>query len=92
MVLITLAIALSAMAYHSPFPVWQDTTECTTVWIFIPRSVFPIMAALPLSLPNLTALIEGIWNCGFSQTSQTVVCCPSICHGAMMVRELLNHH
>lgn len=49
MVLITLTIALRALPY-APSPLATHTliTKRAAVWIFIPSSVFPIRAALPL--------------------------------------------
>lgn len=72
-------------------PLWQHThtPESAAVWIFIPRSVFPIRTTLPLSLPHLTELTGENGSVG-SITSQTVACSPSTCHGAL-TREILNN-
>lgn len=53
-------------------PLWQHTRKKknATVWIFIPRSVFPIRTALLLSLPHLMKL-RGKWNCGFNHLKQS---------------------
>lgn len=55
MVLITLTIALRALPY-TPSPLATHTliTKRAAVWIFIPSSVFPIRAALPLHHTELS--------------------------------------
>lgn len=70
MVLITLSIALSVLAYSPPLLPFGNTQKhkSAAVWIFIPRSVFPIRTVLPLFHAALTG---GNRSLG-SITSQTV--------------------
>lgn len=70
MVLITLTIALRVLPYTpSPLATHTLTTERAAVWIFIPRSVFPIRTALPLLRHAELGGAEGALG---SITSQTV--------------------